>query len=252
VLQRELIARLDQLASDLRTEVTQAVRVASASQQMQQAMTAAAAATAATAAEPLPADDVGMGGLLDQLWERTPPNAVTHQLERQLAAAPRRAPVEDVAAAAVALRLMGRPRSAQQHQRGLLCALMMAAGVWEPGLMTQLKGTPLRLTWRAYRATWGDEHAAAWRGTLTTPTAAIAAVRAGGRDGARLATHALWSMRELAVHSPAVSQLLRTACSAADAALLRELAPGSAAQQAAAADMLCRWLADTEELARSG
>ncbi|KAF6248315.1 hypothetical protein COO60DRAFT_1100064 [Scenedesmus sp. NREL 46B-D3] len=50
---------------------------------------------------------------------------------------------------------------------------MMAAGVWEEGLLDIIRGSAMRATWRAYKAAWSDELMSDLTQQLTTPQALL-------------------------------------------------------------------------------
>ncbi|KAF8069435.1 protein phosphatase methylesterase 1 [Scenedesmus sp. PABB004] len=207
----------------------------------------AALAPAAPARAASPAYEELMSSVMSQLWTSVPPEQLESTLAAELDAAAASAQAQaqaqvqaGVDAELLVSRLLGSGH-AQHHHKGLLLGAMLAAGVWEDGLHHLVKGEPMRLTWRAYKAAWSDRAAFAWKSQLVSPHAVIMALRGlGGASDAQLATHVLWSLRELATHSGKVAQLLARAADEEELEVLERLRPGAVDKRCAA--ILRRWM----------
>eukprot|EP00877_Chromochloris_zofingiensis_P012547 jgi/Chrzof1/7546/Cz02g27250.t1 len=93
----------------------------------------------------------------------------------------------------------------QSYFKGLLYCVMISTGVWCHGLIDDIKGEPMRLTWKAYRAFWTDDSINKWKVSTTTPEAVLQC------ENAAMSSHVVWSINELARHAPTVAQLLHEA-----------------------------------------
>ncbi|WIA30379.1 hypothetical protein OEZ86_000465 [Tetradesmus obliquus] len=144
--------------------------------------------------------------------------------------------------AAAAAKLLD-SHNVQQYHKGLLVCVMMAAGVWEEGLLDIIRGSAMRATWRSYKAVWGDELMSELKQQLTTPQAVLAELQRSSSSSSadELACHVLWSLQELSTHSTRVALLLKQVYSGQEAAMMQQLAPGAGPQPCAA--VLLRWMA---------
>jgi hypothetical protein len=131
-LQEQLLAKFDQLAVDLKEEVKHAVEAVAAAKQQ----------------HPLPnSQTFSFDDFVSQLWTAPPPQELqrkqqqrqevhSDKSQRQSSSAAR----EEAAAAAEKLA----SNNVQQYHKGLLVCVMMAAGVWEEGLLDIIRGTAMR------------------------------------------------------------------------------------------------------------
>uniref|UniRef100_A0A383WF17 CBM20 domain-containing protein n=1 Tax=Tetradesmus obliquus TaxID=3088 RepID=A0A383WF17_TETOB len=233
-LQEQLLEKINQLAVDLKEEVKHAVEAVAAAKQPPPASSSA---------------PFSFDAFVSQLWTAPPPQDLKRerQQSREGGSAQQQqgrgsssgsAAREEAAAAAKLLD----SHNVQQYHKGLLVCVMMAAGVWEEGLLDIIRGSAMRATWRSYKAVWGDELMSELKQQLTTPQAVLAELQRSSSSSAdELACHVLWSLQELSTHSTRVALLLKQVYSGQEAAMMQQLAPGAGPQPCAA--VLLRWMA---------
>lgn len=96
--------------------------------------------------------------------------------------------------------------NSQSYYRGLLLAVMMAAGMWREGLEEEIRGEPMRLTWKAYKSCFSDASIYGWKDVLVQRDELLAHM-AGARLQ-QMAKHMVWSLVELGAHSRTVQDLI--------------------------------------------
>jgi hypothetical protein len=137
-LQEQLLAKFDQLAVDLKEEVKHAVEAVAAAKQQQPVSSR---------------QNFSFDDFVSQLWTAPPPQELQRkqqqreqvqtdstQQKQQSSSSVSSTAREEAAAAVEKLA----SRNVEQYHKGLLVCVMMAAGVWEEGLLDIIRGTAMR------------------------------------------------------------------------------------------------------------